>query len=778
MLHTLRVNVQRFLALVISFGLLLMSPGVQQFVIAQATEEIQQQEVIEELESLFNALEAVSKEIPRDTFDLFEVVFTQADPTPEGVFTWVRDNTYLVPYQGALRGSQGVLMDRLGNSLDRALLLQELLQLSGYDTQLARAQLNESQAQNILDQARPIPAEGALPQTAEVDINTELQKYATEYGLDQEQLMQTLEQSQQQREDLLAEMRTRVESQTEFLMEALGSPTGDIAAEKAQNVAALQDHWWVQYKKDKEWIDLDPTFPNAEVSQKIVAANEVLFTNSLSDLPQDLVHRLQIRIVLECITPKGLQETILLESPSLIPADLLGQYIALQHVPVNIPQVLDISNTVAAKELILDQDNWFPVLTVGSQQIFTHDYTSSCKIGTATPPSIGKTIGGVVEGVTDLFGDLGDSFSSTHQTNETVTAQWLEYIIYVPGKTEQVIRRQIFDLLGPAARNANISFTPSDEQNLTWRLSLLGKTEILPLFSQFSADFIDYLTAERWLAQKQNIFALLQDSNANFQPLPPVLSNLYTLALVRSQWHPHPNQVHLGQINILSEHIQVKLNQNSKMVLLQGFDIVANQVEANPKLLDLFTAQLSQGILDTNAESLLGMSICQDNTQSIFCTDNYSVAETFMLSQQQEIEWLMMQNTSDVDLKTTLWSEDALARMRQDIVNDHYTVIAPTQPIKFDNTNYMVWWRVNPQTGEILGFGENGWGVTWTEYTMHLAILSIIICIKGADATNEDVTKTAIKCGIVGLAAYAHPAETTLQVIVLLLGSGAAGYGL
>ncbi len=36
---------------------------------------------------------------------------------PEKLFEFVRDRTYWVPYQGALRGARGVLSDRLGSSL-------------------------------------------------------------------------------------------------------------------------------------------------------------------------------------------------------------------------------------------------------------------------------------------------------------------------------------------------------------------------------------------------------------------------------------------------------------------------------------------------------------------------------------------------------------------------------------------------------------------------------------------------------------------------------------
>ena len=101
----------------------------------------------DKMEKMFKALEAAQREIPRETFDPKAIV-TKVGKDPRKLFEWVRDNTYLVPYQGALRGHIGLLMDRLGNSLDRALLLGELLNEAGHKvTRLANAHLSKAQAE-------------------------------------------------------------------------------------------------------------------------------------------------------------------------------------------------------------------------------------------------------------------------------------------------------------------------------------------------------------------------------------------------------------------------------------------------------------------------------------------------------------------------------------------------------------------------------------------------------------------------------------------------------
>ena len=121
--------------------------------------------ITNDLERSFKALEASQREIPRDTFDPKAVV-DQVGKDPSKLFQWVRDNTYWVPYQGTLRGPTGVLMDRLGNSLDRALLLAELLQASGQEVRLAQALLPPETAKRVEAAIRPIGKGVLAPATA------------------------------------------------------------------------------------------------------------------------------------------------------------------------------------------------------------------------------------------------------------------------------------------------------------------------------------------------------------------------------------------------------------------------------------------------------------------------------------------------------------------------------------------------------------------------------------------------------------------------------------
>lgn len=159
---------------------------------AQQSLELTEEEigqVLEGLKKLNRAILQASQEIPRDTFDPQAVVDNVGEDL-KSLFEWVRDETVLVPYQGTLRGHTGVLMDRCGNSLDRALLLYELLRLAGYEVQLAQGSLTENKANKILENI-PDAQNNIQDKKSETDFENLIQIYAKEYDIATEELQES-----------------------------------------------------------------------------------------------------------------------------------------------------------------------------------------------------------------------------------------------------------------------------------------------------------------------------------------------------------------------------------------------------------------------------------------------------------------------------------------------------------------------------------------------------------------------------------------------------------
>jgi hypothetical protein len=124
---------------------------------------------------------------------------------PQSLFFWVRDQIAFEPYEGSRRGARGALLSRSGNSLDQALLLQELLQRSGRKARLAWGELEPKKAEELLLSFTGAGAlDGAPP-------NASLYKAAQDRG----------------------------------------------------TLRAIKKHWWVEVEDNKQWVALDPSFPRA-----------------------------------------------------------------------------------------------------------------------------------------------------------------------------------------------------------------------------------------------------------------------------------------------------------------------------------------------------------------------------------------------------------------------------------------------------------------------------------------------------------------------------------
>ena len=109
-------------------------------------------QIADALEAAAKGYAALGKDLPRDRFDV-KAAAALAGRDPAKALAWVRENTRFVPYRGVLRGPAGVLMDRRGNSLDRALLLAALLGEAGKRVRLARATLPPERAEQMLASA-------------------------------------------------------------------------------------------------------------------------------------------------------------------------------------------------------------------------------------------------------------------------------------------------------------------------------------------------------------------------------------------------------------------------------------------------------------------------------------------------------------------------------------------------------------------------------------------------------------------------------------------------
>ena len=198
-----------------------------------------------------------------------ERIVADVGDEPTALRDWVGEHTRWVPYLGTLRGAEGVLIDGTGSSLDRSLLLAELLAQAGRPARLARARLSDEVARGIIE--NEAGRWRAAPRVSPADLSP----------------------AELEHRQAIADAAADVSGWVPLTAE--GAPTMTTSASEA-----ARDHWWVQSQDGTTWLDLDPlladtTRPEAEE------------TYAPDFLPRELSHLVTIRVVAERWDRDGLE---------------------------------------------------------------------------------------------------------------------------------------------------------------------------------------------------------------------------------------------------------------------------------------------------------------------------------------------------------------------------------------------------------------------------------------------------------------------------------------
>lgn len=739
------------------------------------------------LAACVGALEAEEQAIPRAGFDLSSAV-TQIGKEPQALFGWVRDHTWWVPYRGMLRGDVGVLMDRQGNSLDRSMLLYAMLRNAGVPARLARAKLTESRAKEVLAKVRrPIPARRvpAAAATSEREKASRLTATAQRFGLNADELRASMKDAAAQRAALAQAIAKRSAEQSSALLDTLRRPAAARPGiEPAEELAAAEDHWWVQVQAGDKWVDYDPMLPDAKPGDALASAEATLAPKNYGDLPKDELHRLTVRVVVEFDKAGAIKDVPVLEQ-ELIPAALIGQRLSIRHVPLGWPNDLagpgDMKQDAVARirQAAADQHQWMPVLTVGSKSVQRYAFTDDGTLDDATLPTFAqnalagrKLASGVESGSQSTGGSVKNMLGGgriggmgtarnnaqppaekeAHKTR--LTAEWIEFEFAAPGSdAPRKIRRQVFDLRGPGARAHHAPFkSMTDDARVARGMALLGKIELLPVVCNLQPEFVSLLEAQRGIAAGKAVLEGAKEGGAKpltglFEraeksPIPS--GRLLSLALARLHNGGSEGTVYIDRQNLLALHSGPELLPDGSLILHRSFDIVANDVAVAPGAADSFLVRLRQGVVDTNMELLLGGG-------------KHAQSAAQMLDATPKEDWVALHKPNDSAWRRVKLPANIRARIEQDL-KDGQSVLAPARVLAVNGAPTAGWWRIDPRTGTALGMGPRGWGQTVTEeqlvkFKTAMIILTLfewMICMMDIkpDESQSAVAGKTISCAL------------------------------
>ena len=207
--------------------------------------DIDREQAGKAIKSLIEYMEK-STAIPARELDT-EALAAALGKDPEVLFSWVHANTSLVPYRGTLRGTRGVMLDRLGNSLDRSLLLAALFKAHGIKTRLMRGKLDKELAGNLLAETMvDSPAQSITAPGLDKDT---FKKIMTEQaGIDRAVVDSYISALNRSNSDNLTSAQNTTgqvgaELLTRTLSTAVGSPDSRMQSETTARIEDLQDHW-------------------------------------------------------------------------------------------------------------------------------------------------------------------------------------------------------------------------------------------------------------------------------------------------------------------------------------------------------------------------------------------------------------------------------------------------------------------------------------------------------------------------------------------------------
>jgi hypothetical protein len=375
-----------------------------------------------------------------DGTDVITAMASKLGHDPERIFRFVQEEVRYEPYAGILRGANGTLVARAGNSADQALLLAALLRASDVPVRFVSGAMDTT-AVDTLMATTVVDADTATDRVVQSLLSDE--DVASGIGwkvsgdltpeevaglLDLRELRAGLERDGQVLGPLAA-------GDTESSIDIIQAALATSGVELPPGVSALpgseqEQHVWVEAQEDGgAWIDLDPTFADLAPGQSATTVAETVET-----LPDELRHLVDFTVIGETLTGGTLTQEPLLEA-SFFADELAYRGVLFGHVRAEDLQGVGGGVNILGSGMS-DGTGYNALLMVGP-------------LALVAPRSM--TIGGGGGGGGLLgFGGGGDEGLAEGETS----AEWLDVAVSSPGREPVVARRAIFDRVGTALRES------------------------------------------------------------------------------------------------------------------------------------------------------------------------------------------------------------------------------------------------------------------------------------------------------------------------------------
>jgi hypothetical protein len=658
------------------------------------------------------------------------------------IFAFVRDDVRYEPYRGVLRGARGTLLAMSGNSLDKSLLLQEMLQAGGYNTRLVRGELPADQATALVTSFLQAPPSKLLAEPASNggEGSELLKSIADETGLSLKALGNAIDSQRQQFVDLTTQAWATTDRETPLLRQrlddakiSLGQP---FAQRQADLVAKAQQHTWLEMADPADaskWIAMDASLPNSQRGEthatgeplNLAAADEHSITLRLVYIRKGDAEKPEEKDLINAVIPTR-QAAVDFEQLSINPADALP----------SASQLAAMSPEQAIK-MLASIKKFQPGLRIGARTIFgqvfdlkgnTYQVAADGRVAGAS--QLGTAAGGLFGGGA-LGGDDGGN------KDDDGPGRFLELAVVIelasPGE--------------PAVQQKRVLLTAADVTGEHRRSPLLT-WDLLVQPGPIPGKWVAYRATRNLLSAAVPVIEATSrgelgtkdlDSIASLKPEPcPTL--LLGLALARQS--AIAKQLHeRGQITTVWDSPFVAIADRSFCMNAskghacgrERIDIVDNTLRYLPRTGDAdaergaVDAAMRQGVFDTAAEAIvLRQSLTEPgsppNQNNVFSAiDDLAKAR----SAGDPLSVYRVESGKPAPSELALANADRLWVASYE--RSSHVVVAPSKPVA--DVVASGWWTIDPQTGCVLGRQSGGRGSAMSEKAVVTNLVAMHVCM-------------------------------------------------
>ncbi len=681
----------------------------------------------DDLASLERQLRVVVSDLPRDSFDPLSII-EQVGEAPEALADWVMTHTGYVPYQGLLRGSFGVLQDRIGNHADRAFTLAALIEATGREARL--------EIQRPVTDDQPLSSTEKRSEPSPVTLS--------------DSAMEVLDMVQPGsaaawQASLAPSKRSRFEEDTQARAAAVISqwtqqpefPSWSSHSESPESDARVRV-WWPT--DDNQWSSVD--LAEADTMQQRRVPPRALEREAFESR---YGHRLQLRIVAERWHNDRYQTVTVLEHETSIPA-LAMRPIKIGMLPVDLETEefygADFESALTKK--LLDNDQWMPYLRYYADTVLGDIIKNDGTIVDPTEPATsarmrdavgalgGISIGGRDRGPRGANAFIGLSLELEHRWNRatlsTVSRPWFRW-----------------------ATADQRPFEPTESQRLERAIALHRDSQLIVQNAQPAEALVTGRILSAMLRNQQGLEGMLlglADENLELLEAGINASEDYPAAILRFARQRftaslHPGHLHVAEPNLLFEHTGLLHNgdefRSFRAIDLAHVPLATHRATQQPSAALI---RFEQGVIETvlEAELLALASPPPEAGQDLF-TSNAAWTSELEMSAGQSGRWLGKADLDWIDEQDfPLITRQAMALQLQ----EGRLLYLPWQHP--DELLGPSWWKVDPVSGQALGYGHMGWGTSLTEQINLLAVKIYLLKTSLAPAVAKSTLGTYLVC--------------------------------